>query len=220
MHFVDEFNRISVENIKNLINQEIDRGENKMSSKDKIPLNQILYGPPGTGKTYSTINKALEILAAFGEIKENPQDRAEKKRVFDEFRKSGQIEFITFHQSYAYEEFVEGIKPEVDDDKNMTYEVKDGIFKQICQEAQINTKEFLQIQKAQIQDSQSSIDLSKKLWRLYTLPAGDTNNDYFDELIEKNYVWASKDYGAKELENKVEVDDCIIIPSAVLAKEK
>lgn len=99
--------------------------------KNNISLNQILYGPPGTGKTYNTIDKALEI---FGE---NLESRDEKKAKFDEYIKKGQIVFTTFHQSYGYEEFVEGIKPSLNSDENLqiNYEVKDGIFKELCKKA-------------------------------------------------------------------------------------
>ncbi|WP_279176930.1 AAA family ATPase [Campylobacter insulaenigrae] len=92
------------------------------------PLNQILYGPPGTGKTYHTIDNALEILG------ENLTSKDEKKAKFDEYIKNGQIVFTTFHQSYGYEEFVEGIKPEFDE-KELKYKVRPGIFKKICNEA-------------------------------------------------------------------------------------
>ncbi|EIC9875215.1 AAA family ATPase, partial [Campylobacter coli] len=95
-------------------------------------LNQILYGSPGTGKTYHTIDKALEILG------ENLKSRDEKKAKFDEYVKNGQIVFITFHQSYGYEEFVEGIKPMMNNEANsqeIQYEIKDGIFKDICNRA-------------------------------------------------------------------------------------
>lgn len=96
---------------------------NKPNNQRNIPLNQILYGPPGTGKTYATINKALEILKSYDEITEIPEGRQEQKEIFDTFVAKGQIEFVTFHQSYGYEEFVEGIKPSV---KNGTviYETK------------------------------------------------------------------------------------------------
>ena len=116
--------------------------ENPMSNnlntqtQNTIPLNQILYGPPGTGKTYNTIDKALEILAEFKQIDSIPQTRQEQNAIFKQFKKQGQIAFITFHQSFSYEEFVEGIKPVVDDSsQNMTYKVKNGIFKKICEEA-------------------------------------------------------------------------------------
>ncbi len=106
----------------------------KVSSDSQIPLNQILYGPPGTGKTYQTIDKALEILLE-GEIESIPKSREEKKKKFDEYKANGQIEFITFHQSFSYEEFVEGIKPNTENPENMTYEVQDGIFKKLCKKA-------------------------------------------------------------------------------------
>lgn len=77
--------------------------EKILSENQNLSLNQILYGPPGTGKTYHTIDKALEILG------ENLESRDEKKAKFDEYVKDGQIVFITFHQSYGYEEFVEGL---------------------------------------------------------------------------------------------------------------
>ncbi|ECC1838203.1 endonuclease, partial [Campylobacter jejuni] len=89
-------------------------------------------GPPGTGKTYHTIDKALEILG------ENLESRDEKKAKFDEYVKNGQIVFTTFHQSYGYEEFVEGIKPHIDSEENskeIKYEIKDGIFKELCEKA-------------------------------------------------------------------------------------
>ncbi|WP_444500348.1 McrB family protein [Campylobacter insulaenigrae] len=99
------------------------------------PLNQILYGPPGTGKTYHTIDKALEILG------ENLISKDEKKAKFDEYIKNGQIVFTTFHQSYGYEEFVEGIKPIINNDENsqkIKYDIKDGIFKKLCEKAMEN----------------------------------------------------------------------------------
>ncbi|TXE85892.1 restriction endonuclease [Campylobacter volucris] len=105
---------------------------NKGLNVENPPLNQILYGPPGTGKTYHTIDKALEILG------ENLENRDDKKAKFDEYVKNGQIVFTTFHQSYGYEEFVEGIKPIIDNDENsqeVKYDIKDGIFKKLCKKA-------------------------------------------------------------------------------------
>ncbi|ECP6736675.1 AAA family ATPase [Campylobacter jejuni] len=116
-------------------NKEIRNDGSEMSNKKEnknLSLNQILYGPPGTGKTYHTIDKALEILG------ENLESRDEKKAKFDEYVKNGQIVFTTFHQSYGYEEFVEGIKPHIDSEENskeIKYEIKDGIFKELCEKA-------------------------------------------------------------------------------------
>ncbi|EDO8108667.1 AAA domain-containing protein [Campylobacter jejuni] len=127
----------------------------KMENKNML-LNQILYGPPGTGKTYHTIDKALEILG------ENLENRDEKKAKFDEYVKNGQIVFTTFHQSYGYEEFVEGIKPRIDSKENskeVEYEIKDGIFKELCKKALDNYKVSLLTQEEFVK----SEDLENKI---------------------------------------------------------
>lgn len=109
-----------------------ERVQSEESNMKIIPLNQILYGSPGTGKTYHTIDKALEILG------KNLESRDDKKAKFDEYVKNGQIVFTTFHQSYGYEEFVEGIKPDLDkenENSQIRYKIKDGIFKKLCKKA-------------------------------------------------------------------------------------
>ncbi|MDF1877044.1 hypothetical protein JHD47_04380 [Sulfurimonas sp. SAG-AH-194-L11] len=103
----------SIEKINNLQNQ-------------NTGLNQILYGPPGTGKTYNTINRALEIID-----EEVSDDRSEAKKRFESLSEAGQIEFVTFHQSYGYEEFVEGIKANTLDG-SISYDVEDGVFKKLA----------------------------------------------------------------------------------------
>lgn len=133
-----------------------ERVQSEESNMKIIPLNQILYGPPGTGKTYHTIDKALEILG------ENLENRDEKKAKFDEYVKNGQIVFTTFHQSYGYEEFVEGIKPRIDSKENskeVEYEIKDGIFKELCKKALDNYKVSLLTQEEFVK----SEDLENKI---------------------------------------------------------
>lgn len=122
----------------------LDMGFVKQIKDTKIPLNQILYGPPGTGKTYHTIDKALEILFAWKEIDFIPQERDEKKKIFNDFISDEQIAFVTFHQSYGYEDFVEGIRPRLNGQKSdtMEYEIKDGIFKDMCQKASENYENY------------------------------------------------------------------------------
>lgn len=105
------------------------------SLKFEQPKNQILYGPPGTGKTYNTIVKAMEIIN--GEKYDFVDDKQYEtlKKDFDKLKQQGQIEFVTFHQSYSYEEFVEGIKPDLKNENDLTYQKVDGIFKSICKNA-------------------------------------------------------------------------------------
>lgn len=116
-----------------------ERVQSEESNMKIIPLNQILYGSPGTGKTYHTIDKALEIISKEEKIQiPSEDDRINRKKIFDEYVKNGQIVFTTFHQSYGYEEFVEGIKPMMNNEANsqeIQYEIKDGIFKDICNRA-------------------------------------------------------------------------------------
>ena len=148
-------------------NQNSEKQENKPITNTfymtNPPLNQILYGPPGTGKTYSTIDKALEILRHYEAIDTIPESRKDKRTIFDKYRANGQIEFVTFHQSFSYEEFVEGIKPNVENEK-MTYEVKDGIFKQICAQARQNKEPYILII-----DEINRGNISKILGELITL---------------------------------------------------
>ncbi len=95
------------------------------------PLNQILYGPPGTGKTYATIERALRIVEP-DFYAENANERAVLKRRFDELVQRGAIALVTFHQSLSYEDFVEGLKAEVDADGRLRYSVADKILKRLC----------------------------------------------------------------------------------------
>ncbi len=96
------------------------------------PLNTILYGPPGTGKTYHSIDKAVEIAEGH-----RASDHASAKVKFDELRSKGQIEFVTFHQNYAYEDFMVGIRPDVDNDQ-LRFHTQKGVFYQIARRAREN----------------------------------------------------------------------------------
>ncbi|MCU4398140.1 hypothetical protein C5B41_15005 [Acinetobacter ursingii] len=117
----------------------IDIIETNMNPSEQIkqPLNRILFGAAGTGKTYHTINHALSIIENKPlEILEQ-EDRTALKLRFDQYKEQCQIKFVTFHQSFSYEDFVEGIRAETDDNGQLSYDVKAGVFKEICEDAQI-----------------------------------------------------------------------------------
>ena len=104
------------------------------------PLNTILYGPPGTGKTFDTIRKAIEIVSPAFEFKDENGEEKDRKLIKDEYQKfhdEGLIGFITFHQSMCYEDFIEGLKPKVnDEDKSeVEYKIEPGLFKLLCSNA-------------------------------------------------------------------------------------
>lgn len=110
-------------------------GSKSNSMQTIIPLNQILFGPPGTGKTYNTVNMALDIVCPLERgLKWETKSREEARIKYQKMLKGGQIVFVTFHQSMSYEDFIEGIKPKTEGGK-ITYEVKDGIFKELCAKA-------------------------------------------------------------------------------------
>ena len=92
------------------------------------PRNQVLYGPPGTGKTWNTVNLALAIIEGTAEA-----DHDLKR--YHELRESGRIATVTFHQNFAYEDFIEGIRPVLGDAGGLRYERRDGLFKTIAKRA-------------------------------------------------------------------------------------
>src|SRR5690606_33005673 len=107
--------------------------------KLQYSLNQILFGAPGTGKTYNTKRIAVEIINGKKE-----RTRKEINKEYQELVNAKQIVFTTFHQSLSYEDFIEGIKPIVfedsDENKSVVYEIRNGIFKELCRQAQIQPK--------------------------------------------------------------------------------
>lgn len=107
----------------------------KIATMLKSKKNLILQGAPGTGKTYNTASLALSVI---GENIENYATHEALMRRYDELVKAGQIGFCTFHQSMDYEDFVEGLKPMVDNGQ-VTYKIENGIFKQLCLRAKSNT---------------------------------------------------------------------------------
>lgn len=107
--------------------------QTQMPMTFKQPLNQILYGPPGTGKTYYSKELAVQLLDG-----KAPASREEVNARYAELYNAGRIRFVTFHQSTSYEDFVEGIKPNLsseEEDGEVRYKIEDGIFKRLCVEA-------------------------------------------------------------------------------------
>ena len=98
-------------------------------------LNTILYGPPGTGKTYHTALYAVSIIEETDIEILKKEEYSEILDRYNMYKEADLIEFTTFHQSYGYEEFIEGIKPVVSDDGEMTYKVVPGVFKRFCDKA-------------------------------------------------------------------------------------
>ena len=162
--FKDEKEKLSIRLIEKINSEDNDEHEDflpsnsDMTTKSTSPRNQILFGPPGTGKTYNTINEALRILEP--SLLDQPNvKRQDLLDAFNSYTKAGQIVFCTFHQSFSYEDFVEGLRANSVDGQ-IEYRVESGLFKQICERAVVNDAsidEALQQFIAQVTDKPMSL---------------------------------------------------------------
>ncbi|PKV51896.1 dynein-related subfamily AAA family protein [Aquimarina sp. MAR_2010_214] len=120
----------------------------------KRAINQIFYGPPGTGKTYSTILEAAKIIE-----QEEVIYYDESQKIFNEHL-GGRIEFITFHQNYSYEDFIQGLRPDIEQ-KELSFNRADGVFTKMVTNALFEYyKVYQQNQKETLDDTEVKIDLN------------------------------------------------------------
>lgn len=138
------------------------------------PLNAILYGAPGTGKTYATAEYAVAIIEN-RDIKD--EDREELMKKYKQLQKDGKITFTTFHQSYGYEDFIQGLRPE-NHDGVMEFKPVDGVFKRIADKA-LNDNESNYVI---IIDEINRANMSKVLGELITLIEEDKRWGEVNEL--------------------------------------
>jgi hypothetical protein len=128
-------NKDTIAKVNQLLGVELSNGKTPAANMELQDVkNFILYGPPGTGKTYNSIDKAVQITSPESY---KPGNHAENKKIFDQLKQSGQIEFVTFHQSYTYEDFIVGIRPDTDQ-PTLRFSPYKGIFYRICKKAREN----------------------------------------------------------------------------------
>jgi 5-methylcytosine-specific restriction protein B len=150
----------------------------KISSSHVSGTNTILYGPPGTGKTFSTIDRVVQALDSGFET----DDRGVLKERYDQLVNNGQVIFTTFHQSYSYEDFVEGIRAKTNkESKSISYDIEPGIFKNICDRA----RSFKIAHKTKLDGGLEG----RKIWKMSlgnTLNGED--NTVYDYCIENDVI--------------------------------
>ena len=164
--------------------------EMKETNKE-FDKNLILYGPPGTGKTYNSAIYAVAICD--GKSVDELTDYAAVMARYNELKKAGRIAFTTFHQSYGYEEFIEGIKPIIDENtQDVGYTIEPGVFKEFCQNAKstVHTR------------NDNSIDAGARIWKL-TIMNGELNK-VKQECFEENNVRMGFDIDSDEAHSFVE----------------
>ena len=169
------------------------------SNNNKVahPLNQILYGPPGTGKTWQTVNYAIAIIENKNVEDIEGEDRTDIKEKFEELKRRGLVEMVTFHQSFTYEDFVEGIKPKLDQNE-LVFKIEDGIFKRICNRAAVDIGLLLDafaeyVQEKAIEGEGNEVRLDNEKW---TIKGADSTTFYLRDtqitlsrsMIEKEYL--------------------------------
>ena len=203
---------------KNLNEEDEEKIMGKFSKKE-FDKNVIFYGPPGTGKTYTTAKRAVEICKT--ESEKELTDYSEIMEKYNELKKKNRIELITFHQSYGYEEFIEGIKPVVSDEddesedekennkesktnikieNDIKYDVVDGIFKKFCDNAR---KAIIETNN----DNDNDIPLEAIVWKV------TVRGQVREECFNNNHVridWNFDDAGAVGFVEEVKKGDIII----------
>ena len=158
-------------------------GQMTEGTRNMIPENLILYGPPGTGKTYRTAEEAVRLCG-----EPVPDDRAELMATYQRLLVAGRIEFVTFHQSMAYEEFVEGRQPMTGADEGedtssagFRLETVPGIFRRIAKRAETSRGHSSEEEATRVEGRQ-----------VFKMSIGEANNPedahLFEEAIKGNYA--------------------------------
>ena len=205
------------------------------------PLNTILYGPPGTGKTYHTAIYAVAILTpnkSLDDVRMMPYEKVMDE--YNKLKKDGRIAFTTFHQSYSYEDFIEGIRPVItdsveQDETNIIYKIEPGVFKAFCDsvhEAKDAKTQFSEAWAAMVESMQNNPDKSYIFTRktgstfIATLANPDrlrvvwTGGTYNDLKEEKTYRQWLGEYDRSQLTggNKWEYDAIQAVIDELIAK--
>lgn len=169
----------------------------------RIGLNTILYGPPGTGKTYNTVSYAVALCDNEDLSSVKAKDYKQVLQRYNELVNEERIAFTTFHQSYSYEEFIEGIRPVIDNDINedhpniIEYELESGVFKDFCEKAG----------RAAIKSDRFQIAKDTKIWKV------TISKDILQDCFKKNRIrigFDIKDNGANSFVNKINAGDIIL----------
>lgn len=183
-------------NISKLSSDTVNLKGKIISIELKKALNTILYGPPGTGKTYNTIELAVKIIENTNSNKKitSNEEKTDREKIVEKYKEfagnktlsfndtaldANQIEFVTFHQNYTYEDFVIGLKPNIANDAQLTFKQNYGIFYRMCKTAYNNLDKNYVL----IIDEINRANISRVFGELITLLEDDKRIGAENELI-------------------------------------
>ena len=149
----------------------------------RFKKNIIIEGAPGVGKTYE-LPRIITRLC-YPELGSIPKAVLSSK--FQQLKDNHQVEYVTFHQSMDYEEFVEGIRPQTNDDGNVIYKTEDGIFKQMCEEAM----------KPIVEENKLKIRGDATVWKVSLAGTGD--NPVRSDCMKNGHIRIGWDYLGEDL---------------------
>lgn len=191
--------------------EELDEEEKVITSN--IPKNLILYGPPGTGKTYNSAIYAVAIIEGKEVEEVSTEPYSDIMDRFNEYRELGQIEFTTFHQSYGYEEFIEGIRPVMDenaeDDGTVEYQITSGLFKAFCEEA---SRPVLK------KNVDIGLNANPTVWKVSL--EGTGNNPTRAECMANNHIRIGFDSYGPNITDETEITEGKTVLNAFISRMK
>lgn len=136
--------------------------------------NVVLYGAPGTGKTYDVPELAVRLCnPAFMATEPSREEIVSR---YNQLKTEKRIAFTTFHQSLDYEDWIEGLRPVVNENNQVTYEIESGIFKKLCEEAE----------RPVVKDKQVGISDNAVVWKVSLAGTGD--NPVRSDCMKNSYI--------------------------------
>lgn len=136
--------------------------------------NIVLHGAPGTGKTYDVPELAVRLCDP--RFMSNGRSREEIVKRYNQLKDDGRLTFTTFHQSLDYEDWIEGLRPVVNETSQVTYEIENGVFKRLCEAAE----------RSKLEGNQYGISPDADVWKVSLKRTGD--NDVRKDCMEKGYI--------------------------------